>query len=210
MIKKLRKRVRKNYFLNSIYYILTYYKTNPKINFNKIDKVLFIAHPDDEIIFFSKELIYKSGWLVVCMTNGGNWVRQKEFISAMNTIGAQYKIFNYKDGFKVKWNEKNITYKIKSIIQCRDKWSMVATHNNLGEYGHFQHKELNRIVSKIYTDDGIYMPSLKEDSISDENRLPIEHYKIKEDIIVNIYKSQSIMKCFKRFIEHEGIEKKYN
>lgn len=204
---KIRKKLRKNYLLNKLYYLLTYRRTNPKLDIKKIDKVFFVAHPDDEIIFFSKELLNNSRCLVVCMTNGGNWIRQKEFISVMNLVGAQYKMLNFKDGYKIKWDEKNLIKAVSSILNLNNNWSMVATHNKDGEYGHYQHKELNRIISKLYKNGDIYVPINESKLITEQNKLTLTELEEKKSIIKNYYKSQKVMLCFRRFVEYEGVEK---
>ena len=54
------------------------------LNLKNIDSVMFVAHPDDETIWGGSHLL-KKHYLVVCLTNGNNKVRRKEF---MNVIEA--------------------------------------------------------------------------------------------------------------------------
>ena len=85
-----------------MYYTINYKKYNLKVEYNKIDKVAFIAHPDDEMIFLGNKLMTKYKWLVVCMTNGDSRTRSKEFIGLMKELDLQYKILNFRDGMNEK------------------------------------------------------------------------------------------------------------
>ena len=77
-----------------IYYLANYKKNNPNINLDKVNRVLFVDHPDDEILFFSKQLLNKKDLLVICMTNGDNKVRSQEFRKLMKEIDIEYQIWN--------------------------------------------------------------------------------------------------------------------
>ena len=59
-------------------------RANPSIDYTKVDRVMFIAHPDDEIVSMGNFLLkYPENLLIICMTNGGNLKRLKEFTSLM-------------------------------------------------------------------------------------------------------------------------------
>src|SRR6187399_1797175 len=76
------------------------YYSNLKMEGNKdteYDKLMIVAHPDDELIFGGAELVSKPGWKVVVVTNctqgSANLFtphmpdRNKEFSSIMNKLG---------------------------------------------------------------------------------------------------------------------------
>lgn len=52
------------------------------LNLKNIDSVMFVAHPDDETIWGGSHLL-KKHYLVVCLTNGNNKTRKKEFMNVM-------------------------------------------------------------------------------------------------------------------------------
>src|SRR5215510_5098323 len=58
-------------------------------------KVMIVAHPDDESLFGGEALTSTRGWTVICVTNGTNEQRRREFINAMSSIGANYTILGH-------------------------------------------------------------------------------------------------------------------
>lgn len=192
----------KNYTI----YFINYKKFNPNIDVDKIDKVLFVAHPDDELLFFYKNIVNDPGWLVICMTNGGNRVRANEFIALMKYIQASYQIWNFKDGSNVIWNENKVCRKIKNILKLKKEWNMVATHNYEGEYGHLQHKQLNSLVRNSYKRKNLYTPIQKYNLEKEYNRLSSKESKHKEFLMRKYYKSQVfVLDELKLYLQYEGI-----
>ena len=92
-----------------LYYRVNYKKLHPKIDYCNVNKVGFVAHPDDELIFLGNKLIKESGWLVVCMTNGNSITRSNEFIRLMDTLDLQYKILDFKDDLNGKWDDNKVS-----------------------------------------------------------------------------------------------------
>lgn len=116
-------------------------------------KLMVVAHPDDETLFGGAHLT-EGGWFVVCLTNGYNQVRKKEFYEAMNLLECTGMILSYPDianGERSKWETKryNIAKDLDTILNYK-RWGMVATHNPDGEYGHIHHKLTNKIVTECY------------------------------------------------------------
>lgn len=60
------------------------------------DKVMFVAHPDDDLLWGGRHLI-EDDYLVVCMTRGNDPVRSAEFKSVMEATGDKYLILSYPD-----------------------------------------------------------------------------------------------------------------
>lgn len=196
------------YCIGIIYYMIHYNECNPIIDYSKIKKVIFVAHPDDEIIFFSKSILNKSDCLIVCFTNGGIRTRQREFISLMKDLNIQYKILNFRDGMNVKWNYKKAIKFIKNILNKKEKWQMIITHNDEGEYGHFQHKQLNELVYKSCNNQKIYIVKANSTLFCEKNKLSDEKYIEKINIVRQYYKSQNVDKHLNRYFKYEGLTKK--
>ena len=196
-----------NHFFYSINYLFYFKKANPCIDYEKIDKVMFIAHPDDEIVSMGNFLFNNlDRLLVVCMTNGGNKTRLKEFSSLMNDLNIQYKILNFKDGLDFKWNEKKILKKIESILDHKKDWKMVLSHNREGDYGHFQHKEVNRLVRSVYRGENLYVPVEKGTLICNKYQLTIEEAEYKLRIFKRYYPSQQhIVDLYRDYFMYESI-----
>lgn len=117
-----------------------------------INNVMIVAHPDDENFWGGAHLL-EDDYLVVCITNGDNTVRKKEFLKAVEYSGDKGIILEYpdiKNGVKSKWQEcQDAVYDdLQTVLEYKD-WDIIATHNPDGEYGHIHHKIADRLVTKI-------------------------------------------------------------
>lgn len=116
-----------------------------------IDKVMIVAHPDDETIWGGAHLASER-YLVVCITNGKNKKRTEEFISAVTKNGSIPLILDYPDkelNIRSRWfgYEDDIKRDISTVLAYKD-WSQIVTHNPDGEYGHIHHKKVSRFVTQ--------------------------------------------------------------
>lgn len=186
---------------------IKYKAIEPKqIDLDKVKKVLFIVHPDDEILFFFKELNKSSDWLVICMTNAGNTIRRREFEKSMKKIGAQYKMLNFIDSSNINWNTRKVKYSIREILNLREEWDMVLTHNYEGEYGHNQHKQLFNMVLECYNGENLYISAPEDCLYEDKNKLKLAEREAKIKFMNEIYESQdSLSKYILKYYDYEGI-----
>lgn len=128
------------------------------MNLDKVDKLMIVAHPDDESYWGGAHLL-EDNYLVVCITNGDNSVRHKEFFNALQYSGDEGVILEYpdiKNGVKSKWQDcqKEIVSDLQKIIDYKD-WSLIVTHNPDGEYGHIHHKITDKIVTSVCNTNGL-------------------------------------------------------
>lgn len=197
-----------NYLISMQYYFLNKKIATPLINTQSIKRVVFVAYPDDEILLMGGFIINEpNNLLVISFTNGGNKIRLKEFNSAMDSLNVQYQIWNFKDAINYKWNEKKALIKIKKILELKEQWEMVITHNIEGDYGHFQHKEVSRLVRKAYKGDNLFSPMLNENLFNDKNKLLAKESK-KEEFFKKYYKSQKhILTLYNNYFQFEKIIK---
>lgn len=117
------------------------------------DKVMFMAHPDDDLLWGGRHLI-EDDYLVVCMTRGNDPVRSAEFKSVMEATGDKYLILSYPDKIGNKrssWNfcKKDMEADIATVLNYKN-WEQVATHNANGEYGHHHHQMMHQLVEEAY------------------------------------------------------------
>lgn len=121
------------------------------------DHLMFVAHPDDELLWGGKHLL-EDNWFVVCITNGNNQTRRGEFESVLRETGDKGLILSYPDkigsrrsGWKL-WRD-DIEADIATVLRYKD-WKTVVSHNEKGEYGHQHHIMTHESVWKEYQQTG--------------------------------------------------------
>ena len=186
--------------------IYTYYfkpykidKNYNKINLDNYNKLMIVAHPDDEILWGGAHLL-EDNYLVVCITCGKDKTRVNEFINAMHATNDKYILLGYPDKTNRKrdnWNSSKIDLikDLTDIINLKD-WDLIVTHNPEGEYGHLHHKLTNSFVTDIYKQKdklyyfGRYHSKKKIHEYYDE-MVPIDDVYVKEKKqIIGVYTSQ--------------------
>ena len=171
----------------------------------KDDKLMVVAHPDDETIFGGGMLLNEDGWKVVVVTDGGgdgndSEIRKLEFIKVMNKLGIKnYEILDFKDDMnEVLYDEAEVEDKLRNIISSK-KWKKIVTHNQDGEYGHVIHKSVHNIMKKINPDNlGFFEKS--------DNKLNKVLFKQKNQLLA-LYESQNTtnMPSFRDYLVYEGV-----
>ncbi len=173
-----------------------------KTDLTNINKVMIIAHPDDESIWGGAHLL-QDNYLVVCITCGGNSTRVNEINKAMDYTKDKVIMLDYPD--KV-WNKRSdwraekslIKQDIKTILKYKD-WKQVITHNPDGEYGHIQHMITSQIVTDIYGAQenlyyfGKYYTKKALNKLDKETTIDKKILKQKIKILLPIYKSQKFI-----------------
>lgn len=127
-------------------------KDYSKLDLDRVNKLMIVAHPDDEMLWGGAHLI-KDDYLVVCVTCGGVKVRVNEFKSVMAATNDEYIMLGYPDktnGQRDTWDDwrDKIAADLKDIINLKD-WDTIVTHNPDGEYGHQHHKMTSALVTKV-------------------------------------------------------------
>ncbi len=194
--------------ITTLIHFLAPYKANKdfsKINLDGYNKLMIVAHPDDETLWGGAHLL-EDNYLVVCITCGGDKVRVNEFKNVMNATNDKYIMLNYPDktnGERDNWNTvyDDITKDLNDIIELKE-WDTIVTHNPQGEYGHVHHKMTNAIVTSLMeqkdnTDKLYYFGryhSKKKVSEFYNEMSPIQdkYLKDKKDIL-GLYVSQSFI-----------------
>lgn len=113
------------------------------------DKLMIVAHPDDELIFGGYDLLSESGWKIVCLTNQDNEDRREEFVKVVSKLGVKESfIYDFPDDTYENFPQEEVTKIIKMHITEKN-WKKILTHNSIGEYGHPHHYQVNQIVKDI-------------------------------------------------------------
>lgn len=183
-----------------------------------IKNIMIVAHPDDETLWGGAHLNASDKYLVLCLTNGNNPVRKKEFEEVMKRTGNYGVILNYPDNpnnVKSKWiNVKDDIKEDVAYALFYKNYDMVVTHNPQGEYGHMHHRFTSLIVTrecdKLQKSDVLYYFNhySTPNAIRQSKMKPIlneEQIAQKRAIMEEVYKSQSYAySLFKEMVPYES------
>lgn len=116
------------------------------------DNLMVVAHPDDESLWGGAHLLFDN-WFVICLTNGDNKIRSKEFYEVLDYTNNKGIILTYPDlvnGVKSNWSEceGEVREDLSYILNYKD-WELIATHNPAGETGHIHHLNTNRYMCSL-------------------------------------------------------------
>ena len=168
-------------------YIPTY--TKYKIIYNKSlykkNKLMIIAHPDDELLW-GYRYIYNcpNEWKIICLTNAKNIKRINEFYKVLTLMNINnFEIWNHEDsliGYNInKECQNNIIKELKN-----NNYELILTHNSYGEYGNIQHIGINNFMQKIKKKFHFPINYFKIDKY---------FYTIEKKNLIKIYSSQNII-----------------
>ena len=156
----------------------------------KKKKILIVAHPDDETLFFSGPLItYQKDLHVVLVTDGNadnkGQERIKQFQCVMKDFGIDsFEMYLLRDLYDVPLCIKELSSKIKNTFEfyCENK-AEVFTHGPFGEYGHPHHIQVSFAVHKFcHNINKVFHPNILDlensELIFDDNEMYIKKLKI--------------------------------
>lgn len=203
----------------AIIFILNNGKSEVTHDFSNIDvspynKLMIVAHPDDEMLWGGSHLIDED-YLVVCITCGVDELRVKEIERVLKETNDGLIMLGYPDktnGERDNWDSsrEKIKEDLNKIFALKD-WDSVVTHNPFGEYGHIHHKMTSEIVTNNYNDKdklvyfGVYYSKKKIGSVIEKMPTISEENLEKKIAILKMYKTQSfIMTAFDHMMEHEN------
>ena len=157
----------------------------------EVDKLLIVAHPDDEVLWGGLNLISQPGWLVVCSTHLKDPSRSAEFFSTMSYCNVtRYIMFDVEDRYTESERVADKLYDgspfddaLKQLSK-RD-WKLVLTHNDQGEYGHQHHRKVHRMVKNYFPDAKFFKTGEK---------LSLSEIESKRQILLYYRKTQAICK----------------
>ena len=185
-------------------------------NLMSCNKLMIVAHPDDDAIWGGAHL-KEGGYLVVCITNNRNETRKQEFFDAVDASGNTPLILGYPDkvnGKRDDWDKvySKITDDISYIMGYKE-WDMIVTHNPDGEYGHIHHKMTSEITTKVYNRlkpaaklyyFGKYYKASQIDSVKDSLTAISEEDMEFKDKLLEHYESQSeTIEKFRHMLPYE-------
>lgn len=168
------------------------------------------AHPDDETLFAYSYLV-ENDCLVVCLTNKSNPVRSKEFGLAAQYLDTEYEMFDFPDVWDGDFPQEEVSNIIKDYLST-GLFDRVLTHNEVGEYGHTQHKSLYQIADSLVSNNLYTFGHI-------DNPLSFSRLQGKIFLLGSVYKSQADLNTYDwyssidpdikmiRYVSYEGIRK---
>ena len=161
---------------------------------SKLNKLMVVAHPDDETLFGGGELLKHMGeYKVICLDYGNHTVRHKEFISAMEKLGVEK--WEHLDGTpyksSVSYNESILIPKLQRVLD-EQNWERVVTHNQGGEYGHYRHIGTHNVMARLCPDKLWVFDTCYKEPLHEQVRI------LKGRILESCYPSQKqVLRWFK-------------
>ena len=98
-----------------------------------IDKIMIVAHPDDEALFGGAELLtHPNEYKVVVLDEYHNDIRRREFLDSMRFIGIhEYEHWTgYKGGED--YHREKLIYELLRVLRDRDYKKIVRHGSNRG------------------------------------------------------------------------------
>ena len=126
-------------------------------NKNRVNALVAVAHPDDEIIFCGGTILTHPNWnwTIVTFTGLENSERVCQYQNAMeHLILSGVNINKYLSLSQIDSGNdlsKLESQKWKNAIQeLKFSPDIIFTHNTEGEYGHTHHKSVNLIINDLF------------------------------------------------------------
>jgi len=180
-------------------------------DFTNKDRLMIVAHPDDETLFGGAELLANGDkYFVVCLTNLNNNIRRTEFSLAMQKYGCVYLMLGHSDGGLEKcesWAQTDINT-IINFKPAGHNWAKIVTHNFGGEYGHKDHKMTHKMVENGVKN-ALFTPEFACFYYENDPKTPQINPEIvsKLNEILNIYTSQKYaINKYKFIVPYQKIE----
>lgn len=167
-----------------------------EMNLEKCNKLMIVAHPDDELLWGGAHLI-EDDYFVVCITRGDDKVRRAEFEKVLAETDDVGLMLSYPDKIVNKrsaWTfcKDDIEDDLETIIEYKD-WDVIVTHNAAGEYKHQHHIMTHNLVREACDEAHTSGKQMYFGTYYKKDELPDDLNAISEDVLA---KKQEIMELY--------------
>ena len=127
---------------------LIWFRVRDAVSKPETDAILFVAHPDDDTLFFHTFIKAQKPYVVLLFT-GWSIKRLLCFLKVMRYYGVRFRAYHtvsadaYHDPRRRKATERHV----KACLSIKP-FAVCATHGKEGEYGHGTHKLVHEAVMK--------------------------------------------------------------
>jgi len=119
-------------------------------------RLVIVAHPDDETLWAGATIAAETGAGVLCLTNRSVRARRSAFQSAMSDLGAVGVILDVPDRRSeppTASDSDRMAAAVRHVLlSCPS--APVVTHGPEGEYGHVMHQRVSAVVTTVAEDLG--------------------------------------------------------
>ena len=184
-------------------------------NVKQYENLMIVAHPDDEILWGGANLI-KDSYFIVCLTNGYNEKRRRDFKNILKFTKNSGVILNYpdiQDSIQDNWSEvkKGMIKDLSYLINYKS-WKKIVTHGPDGTTGHYHHKRISQYITRLTKENNKFNVLYYFGKFYRKNEIPKFLNRIsKKELIykkreVHIYKSvkKTINRIWFHFLQYEN------
>lgn len=145
----------------------------PEMNVPELTSLtLVVAHPDDEVMFFSPSLLQFNELLplnipvkVICMTSGDadgmGYIRRQELVRSLQIVfhGRTFtsEVLAFEDGMGASWDKNDVRDEIARLVV--DANPLVLTFDQFGVSGHINHVSSGKAVESLDLRHALYLKS---------------------------------------------------
>jgi len=170
-------------------------------------RLLVVAHPDDETLFFSAAIQQQRElpWVVICVTDGNadgqGSARALQFKQACKKLKAAKSLhWDFPDIYEKRLDISRLTEMLRSL----PKPTEVYTHGPAGEYGHPHHQDVSFAVHSVFTKKTPVWAPAYNCHAEKIFRLSEAQYKIKSKIYSEVYKGETLR--FSEFLPNRNTD----
>lgn len=175
------------------------YKVLEEMKYNNTDKLLIVAHADDEVIWAGEKLLKEKGqWDILCIVepDSQSKFRIPIFLEKVSSyLEANTEMLRqFEDPGFYRMLPLEIINPIFKKIKSKN-WTQILTHNENGEYGHIHHRQVHdvvveciqhlKLIDKLWVFDPIKSETIEKlteekssifaNTYDDETNLPDDH-----------------------------------